>query len=109
MTASMHIIDPLSDARWAPFVEQHPEACAFHSQGWLQALSLTYGYRPLAITSAGPGTELTDALPLCRIESWATGRRLVSLPFTDHCQPLLDSSSTAKEIIQFAAELSERE
>jgi predicted N-acyltransferase len=26
----------------------------------------------------------------CQINSWLTGRRLVSLPFSDHCQPLVD-------------------
>jgi hypothetical protein len=27
----------------------------------------------------------------CRINSWLTGHRLVSLPFSDHCEPLIDS------------------
>jgi Acetyltransferase (GNAT) domain len=27
----------------------------------------------------------------CRVESWLTGRRLVSLPFSDHCEPLVDT------------------
>jgi len=29
----------------------------------------------------------------CRVESWITGRRLVSLPFSDHCEPLLSDAS----------------
>jgi predicted N-acyltransferase len=29
----------------------------------------------------------------CRVESRLTGRRLVSLPFSDHCEPLLDSEA----------------
>lgn len=27
-------------------------------------------------------------MPFCRIKSWLTGRRLVSVPFSDHCEPL---------------------
>jgi hypothetical protein len=27
----------------------------------------------------------------CRVKSWLTGRRLVSVPFSDHCTPLIDS------------------
>jgi len=33
-----------------------------------------------------------NGLPLCQISSWLSGRRLVSLPFSDHCAPLVESS-----------------
>ena len=32
---------------------------------------------------------MTNALVFCRVYSWLTGRRLVSLPFADHCEPLV--------------------
>jgi hypothetical protein len=105
----MYIIDPLSDLRWVPFVERHPLACAFHTVGWMRALSHTYGYEPFAVTSSPPESELTDAVPFCRIESWATGRRLVSLPFSDHCQPLVPSETAIGAVVNFVAELSRRE
>jgi hypothetical protein len=35
---------------------------------------------------------LDNALVFCQIESWLTGRRFVSLPFSDHCDPLVDAS-----------------
>jgi CelD/BcsL family acetyltransferase involved in cellulose biosynthesis len=35
---------------------------------------------------------LENGLVLCRVTSWITGRRLVSLPFSDHCEPLLHSA-----------------
>lgn len=89
----MYLINPVSDPRWPQFVAAHSQACAFHTAGWLQALQNTYGYKPLAITSSEPGAELTEAIPFCRVHSWATGRRLVSLPFTDHCQPLIASEN----------------
>jgi hypothetical protein len=34
---------------------------------------------------------LENAIVLCRVKSWLTGHRLVSLPFSDHCEPLVDS------------------
>ena len=105
----MHIIDPSTDARWPALVEQHPDACAFHTRGWLEALALTYGYKPLAVTSSAPGEPLADALPLCSVESWVTGRRFVSLPFTDHCQPLVRGDAAAAELIRFAADLAQRD
>ena len=104
----MYIFDPVTDARWTTLVEQHPDACAFHSRGWIEALARTYGYKTIAVTSSEPGQSLADALPLCRVESWATGRRLVSLPFTDHCQPLAGSGAAA-ETVKFISEFAERE
>jgi CelD/BcsL family acetyltransferase involved in cellulose biosynthesis len=89
-TANIHVVDPLSDRRWEDLVARHPNASAFHERGWLQALARTYGYEPLVLTTALPGERLTNGVVLCRISSWLTGTRLVSLPFADHCEPLLD-------------------
>lgn len=70
---------------------KHPRASVFHSTPWLQALARTYGFEPVAYTTTPPGEDLENAMVFCRVESWVTGRRLVSLPFSDHCQPLVDT------------------
>jgi len=57
---------------------------------WLQALQRTYGYRPIALTSGPAEEELADGIPFCEVNSWIRGYHLVSLPFSDHCQPLLE-------------------
>lgn len=88
---NVHTLDPLTDPRWSVFVEQHPAASVFHSCGWLRALQITYGYEPLAVTTSGPTEPLTNALLFCVVRSWVTGDRVVSLPFTDHCEPLVDN------------------
>ena len=85
----LYTTDPLSDNRWDDLVERHANASAFHQRGWLEALARTYGYEPLVLTSAPSGQPLNDGMVLCRVSSWITGNRLVSLPFADHCQPLL--------------------
>ncbi len=82
-------IDPLADARWDELVARHPYASIFHSRGWLEALKKTYGHRPVAYATAR-GTRLEEAVVFCNVESRITGRRLVSLPFSDHCQPLAE-------------------
>jgi hypothetical protein len=63
----------------------------FHTVGWLTALRRTYGYEPVAFTTSSPAGELENGLVFCHVNSWLTGRRLVSLPFSDHCEPLCDS------------------
>src|SRR5205085_3801779 len=42
-----------------------------------------------AFTTSSAGAELRNALVMCRVRSWMTGDRLVSLPFSDHCDPLI--------------------
>jgi len=95
-TVNIHIVDPLSDGRWAELVAQHPSASVFHDRGWLQALARTYGYEPFVLTTAPAGQRLNDGVVLCRISSWMTGTRLVSLPFADHCEPLLNDPGESR-------------
>jgi hypothetical protein len=85
----VHVIDPLTDQRWDALIAQHPQASAFHQTAWLQALQRTYGYEPFVLTRAAPGEEMKDGMAFCRISSWVTGTRAVSLPFADHCEPLV--------------------
>ena len=92
-----NVIDPLSDDRWENLVASHPNATAFHQRGWLEALARTYDYRPAALTSAAKGETLKDGLVLCHVASWLTGSRLVSLPFADHCEPLLNEPGQMSE------------
>jgi CelD/BcsL family acetyltransferase involved in cellulose biosynthesis len=84
-------INPLSDARWKDFVAGHAKSSLFHTFEWLEALRRTHGYRPVAFTTSSPDSALENAIVYCRVESWLTGRRLVALPFSDHCEPLVDN------------------
>ncbi len=89
---AVYKIDPTKDIRWEVLVQKHPDASVFHTPAWLEALRQTYGYEPVVFTTSPPGTELTNGLAFCRITSWLGRRRLVSLPFSDHCAPLAESS-----------------
>jgi hypothetical protein len=94
---SIQVINPFSDDRWDDLVARHPRASVFHHRGWLETLDRTYGYTPLVLTSASENQPLKDGIVLCRVSSWITGTRLVSLPFSDHCEPLLDVASDLRE------------
>jgi CelD/BcsL family acetyltransferase involved in cellulose biosynthesis len=101
----MHFTNPLTDPRWNDLVSRHDRASAFHQRGWLEALSRTYGYEPLALTTAADGETMQNALVFCRISSWITGTRLVSLPFADHCEPLVhDQRELAESLNRLQAE-----
>jgi len=84
-------VAPLKDPRWQDLVQRHSDASVFHSVGWLRALQLTYGYEPVVFSTSQPAKELTNGLLFCRVRSWLTGNRIVSLPFSDHCAVLCDA------------------
>src|ERR1035438_9024202 len=86
-------IQPLLDTRWDRFVKKHADSSVFHTTAWLDALYRTYGYRPVVYTDAPPGCELASGVPFCHVDSWLTGRRLVSVPFSDHCDPLVSGTA----------------
>ena len=90
---------PLSDARWREFLQRHPRSSVFHTAEWMEALRRTYGYEPLAFTTCPPSGELNNAVVFCHIKSWLTGRRLVSLPFSDHCDMLIGSPADLDAIL----------
>jgi len=93
--------DPLLDPRWGKLVEKHPRASVFHTVAWLRSLRSTYGYEPVAFTTSPPTGELKNGLVFCRVDSWLTGRRLVSLPFSDHCEPLYDSCDDLNFLLRY--------
>ena len=95
----MYTLDPLLDPRWATLVDTHPDASVFHTTEWLEALRQAYGYEPVAYTTSPPGAGLSNGIVLCRINSWLTGRRMVSVPFADHCEPLLDGSLSGRRAL----------
>jgi len=102
--AQLHTIDPICDARWGKLSATHPRATIFHQPGWLQALLRTYSYEPFVLTSAAVGEPVRDGVVVCLVSSWVTGRRLVSLPFTDHCEPLLDGVDISDFLSRLRAE-----
>jgi len=90
---TVYRIQPLQDPRWPELVTRHPRSSVFHSVAWLEALHRTYGYGPIVYTTSPPGVALEDGLVFCRVTSWITGSRLIALPFSDHCEPLLDNAA----------------
>ena len=98
---NLYEIDPINDPRWAALVEKHPRASVFHTPKWLTTLQRVYGFKPRAISTCAPGSQLSDGLVYCHVNSWLTGRRLVSLPFSDHCDPLVEQPADVDDFLQY--------
>jgi hypothetical protein len=72
-------------------------------------LQATYGYAPVALTTSAPNEHLTNAILFCAVSSWLTGSRFVSLPFSDHCEPLIECAEQFGTLCAHAEVLRVRE
>ena len=78
---------------WIKCVQNCSEANVFHHPSWSLCLSESYGYRPFVLAMKSSDGLILAGLPVLEINSWLTGKRWVSLPFSDHCSPLLQNEN----------------
>jgi CelD/BcsL family acetyltransferase involved in cellulose biosynthesis len=86
--SSVDFIDPIHDDAYAELVASAPGSEIFHDRLWLELLRDEYGYE-IGACCVRDGDRIQAAIPFARVESRLTGKRLVALPFSDHCPPLL--------------------
>jgi len=96
--------NPLISEQWGELVSTHPEASIFHGTAWAKVLADTYGFTPVYLT-AFCDHHLATALPLLEVDSWLTGKRGVSLPFTDECEALSFTGTSAASLVESALQI----
>lgn len=89
---SVEFIEPIESQAWAELVDAAPTAEVFHHPRWLELLRAQYGYEFSACCVRG-AEGIEAALPVAHVRSRLTGKRLVSLPFSDVCTPVLAAGS----------------
>ena len=85
--APIRRVDPTADENWDSDLTSCPGATFFHTAAWARTLKCTYNYTPVYFEVRNSG-RLEALLPMMEVDSWLTGRRGVSLPFTDQCDPI---------------------
>jgi lipid II:glycine glycyltransferase (peptidoglycan interpeptide bridge formation enzyme) len=97
MPQTIEIIDPTRRPGWDAWVLSTSNYSIFHSSDWAEVLHETYGYRPLYMALTKAETILA-AIPCMEIRSLVTGRRGVSLPFTDYCEPIIGRGGSDDDV-----------
>ena len=95
---SLQILNPVQIPNWDDLVLATGKASFFHSSAWAKVLSESYGYKPLYFASVEKG-NLQALVPVMEVNSFLTGRRGVSLPFTDYCAPIVQNRQQFQEIV----------
>jgi CelD/BcsL family acetyltransferase involved in cellulose biosynthesis len=106
MPVTTAVLDPCSDARWLRLADRAPQATIFHHPLWLGLVGRHYRYPLAAAAVLDAAGEAVAGLPLALVASRLTGRRLVALPFSDACPPLVatDAPNDAAQRLAGAVE-----
>ena len=92
----LQILNPLEIPNWDDLVLATGKASFFHSSAWARVLHESYGYKPLYFASFEDG-KISFLMPFMEVNSWLTGRRGVSLPFTDFCDSVAPDAKYCQE------------
>lgn len=104
MALKFEIIDPVVRPGWDDMLRSHERHSFFHSSAWARVLSETYGYRSLYFAFVR-GNRLSALIPVMEIRSILTGRRGVSLPFSDYCEPIGSGGRWPQELFELLKEV----
>jgi hypothetical protein len=89
--STLKILNPLEHKGWDDLILSNEDCSFFHTTAWTKTICESYNYSPICFAHLSDNHLLT-LIPLMEINSILTGKRGVSLPFTDYCEPIIDGS-----------------
>ena len=81
-------INPIDYPAWDDLLISCPGHTFFHSSAWAKVLHEAYQYTPSYFTVFDNG-QLLALMPVMEVNSFLTGKRGVSLPFTDYTDAII--------------------
>jgi Acetyltransferase (GNAT) domain len=96
-TVSTKFIDLGHDQYW-PAIVNHRFGSLFTSPPWIEAVAQAFDLQILA-SAQTTGSKLEAAVPFCRVSD-LRGDRVVCLPFSDYCDPLVEDGASWAELIE---------
>ena len=101
------ITNPIEHENWNSLLLPLHDSSFFHTSTWADILHKSYGYKPLYLIDTEQ-KNLSSVLPVMEVSSFLTGKRGVSLPFTDYCKPIISQSGQFQELFKFAIDYGKR-
>ena len=93
----IEIVNPADCNGWDTIIEGHRDAGFFLTSAWAVTLSASYHYKPLYF-SLFQNRRLRGVIPVMEVDSILTGRRGVSLPFTDYCELIMEDKEQFNDV-----------
>ncbi len=104
----VEVVNPGLVEGWDAQMESLEGATPFHSSAWAAVLNETYGFEPAYLVRRRDGKPAV-VMPMMKVVSSLTGRRFVSLPFSDCCDPIGEEQTNFAPLIKLAIEQASRQ
>lgn len=95
----LQIINPIDYEGWDDLLIASGDQSFFHTSAWARVLAEAYNYKPLYFTRIADG-RISVLFPFIEVNSFLTGKRGVSLPFTDFCDPVITDDDTFNNALE---------
>jgi lipid II:glycine glycyltransferase (peptidoglycan interpeptide bridge formation enzyme) len=86
----IEIINPIEYPGWDELLLTNDQSIFFQTSAWARVLCESYNYTPLYFITK-ENDRLSSLIPVMEVNSFLTGKRGISLPFTDYCTPIANS------------------
>jgi len=96
-----YTIDDIGPGRWDAFVRAHPHGSLYHLSAWHRVMRRSYGIETRYLVDRDEDGEILSGIPVARPRSLLVGRRNISYPFSDHCDPLVRDGAGLEEMIEY--------
>jgi hypothetical protein len=107
MNYKLELINPAFYPGWNELILDNKNYSIFHSREWCEVLHKTYRYEPQYFINFNKGKP-EALLPMMLVKSALTGKRLVSLPFSDYCEPLIENENEYNDLLKKVIDLCEQ-
>jgi hypothetical protein len=95
--SNLQIINPITYPTWDDLLISCPGYTFFHSSAWAKVLQETYHYTPRYFT-VFEDRRLQALIPVMEVKSFLTGKRGVSIPFTDYSNAIIHNGISFKNL-----------
>jgi FemAB-related protein (PEP-CTERM system-associated) len=99
---------PVQDFSQTPSAQAQGGDGFYSDARWLDLIQAVYGFAVTRLEVRGSDGVLRGQLPVCALSSPLTGRRVVSLPFSDLCNLVAADDATAHQLLDQAVELGQK-
>lgn len=97
MNHEVKILNPAETSNWENLVLELGGSI-FHSKNWCAVLSRSYNYKPRYF-GVFEDEKIVGVIPVMEVNSFITGKRGVSLPFSDYCFALFPDSVDVQSVL----------
>src|SRR5260370_10571561 len=84
---------------WLRLAQNGRDATTVHTPAWSNAVSRTYGFPSFVLVMRGQDGGVLAGLPVMKVRDLLGRNRLVSLPYTDHCPPVVDDGGSPARFV----------